>query len=143
MQQAEIQIDERAETERGDDRADAELAAEQKAGDRDRISAQMRQTPAERPVFLASATISASRGPAPSALRIYIHVPSASSSSPASSIAMPPGSECSCGTQSSASIASMHTPQPMMLTIVPTPKLSPSRIARPIAAAPAMTEARP
>ena len=31
MQQAEIQIDERAETERGDDRADAELAAEQKA----------------------------------------------------------------------------------------------------------------
>ena len=34
MQQAEIQIDERAETERGDDRADAELAAEQKAGDR-------------------------------------------------------------------------------------------------------------
>ena len=35
MQQAEVQIDKRAEAERGDDRADAELAAEQKAGDRD------------------------------------------------------------------------------------------------------------
>ena len=106
-------------------------------------STEPRHRPTERPVLRASATISASRGPAPSALFMYIQVPSTSSSSPISSITMPGSRLVICGIQSSQSSASMNTAHRMMLMIVPKPKLSPHSTAAMIAAAPTIMDAVP
>ena len=74
---------------------------------------------------------------------MYIQVPSASSSSPTSSITMPGSRPVISGIQSSASRASINTAHRMMLMIVPKPKLSPQSTAAPIAAAPTIMDAVP
>ena len=74
---------------------------------------------------------------------MYIQVPSTSSSRPASSIRTPESVPDICGTQPSHSSASINTAHKTILMTVPNPKLSPNRMATPIAAAPTMTEAVP
>ncbi len=72
-----IEVDQRTQSDGGNNGADTDRTAEKKPMTVTSTSTTARHAPADRPNLRASATISASRGPLPSALFMYSQVPSA------------------------------------------------------------------